>query len=306
MISIFGHKSPDSDTVLSAVILSEFFKGKGETAKPYVLGKINGESRYILDKYETAHPKLLNSLDEVADTEIAVVDTTTPNQLPDGIGKMKMRMIVDHHNLGGIATMNACEIWGRAYGSTCTILYELFKYYRVGMSKTVSALMLCGILTDTLCFSLSTSTDKDREIAKKLAKSVGEDIPALWQELLTAKSDISNLTDEELLMQDAKEFVFGGKNFIIGNIEINNSAVVLPRLPAVKEKMQEIKKIKGCFAVMLNVIDISKSKTLFVAYTDDNEKIEKLFNLRLTDNEAEIDKLISRKKDIVTVLQAGF
>jgi manganese-dependent inorganic pyrophosphatase len=123
--------------------------------------------------------------------------------------------------------------------------------------------------------------------------------------LLKAKSDISGLSDEELIMQDAKEFDFNEKKFIIGNIEIDDSAAVLPRLKTIKAKMREIKRDKNCWGVLLCVIDISKEKTIFAAFTDDNQKIESLFNVKLTDNETVINKLISRKKDIVPILRGG-
>jgi manganese-dependent inorganic pyrophosphatase len=306
-ISIFGHKNPDSDTVLSAIILAEFFNIRGNaTATPFVLGKINGESSYILDKYGVAHPQLLNSIDQIADTQIAIVDTTNPNHLPDGVDKMPIVMIVDHHQLGGLTTTNACEVWGRKYGATCTILYELFLYYGIPMSKTISALTLCGILADTLCFASPTTTERDKTTAQKLAELLSADITALWNELLTAKSDISNLTDRELLTQDAKEFVFGGKSFFIGNIEIADATPVISRLDGIKAEMQTLKTEKDYFAVLLCVIDLSAENTLFLSFTDDNEKIEQLFSVKFTNNTATINRLISRKKDIVSVLQGGF
>jgi manganese-dependent inorganic pyrophosphatase len=306
MISVFGHKAPDSDSILSAIILSDFFGKRGEKATPYVLGKISGEAKYILEKYGVAVPKLLSSLDEIADTAIALVDTTDPHQLPDGVDKMPVRMIIDHHPLGGLAAVNACEIWTRACGATCSVLYELFKYYKTEISKTTSTLILCGILADTLCLMSATTTDADRAIVKKLAKQLQADIPTLWNELLTAKSDIANLSDEELIMQDAKEFAFNEKKFIICNIEINDSAAVLPRLKTIKEKMREIKRDKNCWAVLLLIMDIAKEKTLFAAFTDDNEKIENLFDVKFVDNETVINKMVSRKKDIIPVLQSGF
>jgi manganese-dependent inorganic pyrophosphatase len=306
MISVFGHKSPDSDSVLSAIILSEFFKARGEDAAPFVLGKITGESKYILDKYGFDEPKILSAIDEIAGGTIALVDTTNPNQLPNGVDKMPIKMIVDHHALAGLTTVNACEFWGMPCGATCTILHELFKYYDVAMSTTISALILCGILTDTLCLSSATTTDKDRQIVKTLADDLSADVNELWKELLTAKSDIANLTDEELLRQDAKEFIFGGKKFLICNIEINDSTAVLNRMTTIKTKMQEIKQTEDCYAVLLCVMDISKEKTIFVAFTDDNKKIEQLFNVKFANNQTIINKMVSRKKDIIPVLQGGF
>jgi manganese-dependent inorganic pyrophosphatase len=306
MISVFGHKAPDSDTVLSAIILAQFFELQGESAVPLVLGEISGESKYILDKYGVPYPKILNKISEIADNAIAVVDTTNPNQLPDGIEKMDIRMIVDHHNLGGLTTMGAYEHWGRACGATCSVLHDLFKFYKVPMSKTISALMLSGILADTLCLSSATTTERDKKIARRLARILDENIFTLWDELLDAKSDITNLTDERLLTADMKEFIFTDKKFLISNVEIRDSTAVLPRLKNIKIKMNEMKKENDCFGVLLFVIDISRSRTLFIAETDDNKKIEQLLDVNFLGNEAVINKTVSRKKDIIPVLQGAF
>jgi manganese-dependent inorganic pyrophosphatase len=305
-ISVFGHKAPDSDTVLSAIILSKFFESQGENSIPMVLGEINSESKYILDRYGVPYPKLLNKISEIAGNAVAIVDTTSINQLPEGIEKMDIRMIVDHHNLGGLTTTGACEFWGRACGATCSILHDLFKFYKVPISKTISALMLSGILTDTLCLSLSTTTEKDKKTARRLARMLGENIFTLWDEILDAKSDISNLTDEQLLTADMKEFIFGGKKFLIANIEIRDSTAVLPRLKNIKTKMNELKNEKGCFGVLLFVIDITRSKTLFIAETDDNRNIGQILNVDFLGNEAVINKIVSRKKDIIPALQRSF
>lgn len=306
IISVFGHKKPDTDSVLSAIILSEFFKINGENAVPYVQGKINGESTFVLDRYSVPAPEILDSIDRIAGTQVALVDTTNPNQLPEGIDRLPVRMIVDHHNLGGLITPSAPEFWGRGVGSTCTVLFELFKYYKVKMTPMLSALTLCGILSDTLCFAAPTTTEADKKYARKLARECGENIKALWEELLDAKSDISNLTDNELITDDSKEFIFNGKSFFIGNLEINDSASVLPRLSAIKDEMQRIKDEKNYFGVLFCVIDISKEKTIFICLTDDNAKIERLFNIKLDNNKVFIHKLVSRKKDIVPILQSRF
>ena len=43
-IYVFGHKSPDSDTVCTSIVYAELLKQLGYDAKAAVLGKINNET----------------------------------------------------------------------------------------------------------------------------------------------------------------------------------------------------------------------------------------------------------------------
>ena len=46
---IFGHKKPDSDSVMSAIALSYLKNQLGESTEARVLGNINKESTYALN-----------------------------------------------------------------------------------------------------------------------------------------------------------------------------------------------------------------------------------------------------------------
>lgn len=59
---IFGHKKPDSDSVMSAIGLSYLKNQLGENTEARVLGTINKESSYALDYFNIAEPKYLNDV----------------------------------------------------------------------------------------------------------------------------------------------------------------------------------------------------------------------------------------------------
>ncbi len=59
---IFGHKKPDSDSVMSAIGLSYLKNKLGEKTEPRVLGIINKESQYALDYFGLKVPKYLNDV----------------------------------------------------------------------------------------------------------------------------------------------------------------------------------------------------------------------------------------------------
>ena len=59
---IFGHKKPDSDSVMSAIALSFLKNQLGDNTEARVLGTINKESRYALNYFHIKPPKYLNDV----------------------------------------------------------------------------------------------------------------------------------------------------------------------------------------------------------------------------------------------------
>ena len=59
---IFGHKKPDTDSVMSAIALSYFKNQIGEKTEARVLGDINKESAYALDYFNIPKPEYLNDV----------------------------------------------------------------------------------------------------------------------------------------------------------------------------------------------------------------------------------------------------
>ena len=59
---IFGHKKPDSDSVMSAIALSYLKNKLGANTEPRVLGAINKETEYALKYFKLKKPEYLNDV----------------------------------------------------------------------------------------------------------------------------------------------------------------------------------------------------------------------------------------------------
>ena len=59
---VFGHKKPDSDSVMSAIGLSYLKNQLGYNTEARVLGNINKESMYALKYFNIKPPKYLNDV----------------------------------------------------------------------------------------------------------------------------------------------------------------------------------------------------------------------------------------------------
>ncbi len=61
-VYIFGHKFPDTDSVTSAIALEYLKRCMGFFAEARVLGELNDETKYILDRFNIKHPRYLSSV----------------------------------------------------------------------------------------------------------------------------------------------------------------------------------------------------------------------------------------------------
>ena len=60
---VFGHKSPDTDTICSAIVMAEMQKAKGEDVEAVRLGELNKETKYALEYIKVETPRLLEKVE---------------------------------------------------------------------------------------------------------------------------------------------------------------------------------------------------------------------------------------------------
>ena len=73
-VYVIGHKNPHADSVAAAIAYAAYKREQGIDAVPCVLGKINKESQYLLDRFGFEKPMLL----ETAQVRLDEVDLASP------------------------------------------------------------------------------------------------------------------------------------------------------------------------------------------------------------------------------------
>ena len=61
-VYIFGHRKPDTDSVCGAISLSYLKKQMGLNAEPRILGEVNAETKFALERFNVNIPKYLNDV----------------------------------------------------------------------------------------------------------------------------------------------------------------------------------------------------------------------------------------------------
>jgi len=303
MIKVFGHKAPDTDSTGSPIIWAWYLNEiAGTPARPVLLGEPNTEAAFVLRRWGLETPSRITA---VAPGEpVVIVDTNNPEELPEGINDADIRAIIDHHKLtGGIVTRGPIDITIRPLACTATIMHDLMGADARAMPAPIKGAMLSCILSDTLAFRSPTTTPHDRTLAEALARDLGLNIDAYAAEMFAAKSDVSHLSEAELLGMDSKVFEVGGKRLRVSVIETTAPAGILARSDALMAAMPGVAAEDGADEVLLFVVDILREEATLLLPNDTVRTIARAsFKVPATGDRVVLPGVMSRKKQIVPVL----
>eukprot|EP00435_Cladocopium_sp_Y103_P071367 s1182_g37.t1 len=304
-LAVFGHKVPDTDTVTAAIVYAWELNARNVSASAYRLGELNPETSYVLEALKVPVPPLLEQLGKAA--EVAVVDTNNPEELPEGISKVRLHSIVDHHKLSGLANAEPLEVDMRPLCSATSILYSRSKLYGLTPTKEIAGLMLSGILSDSLEFRSPTTTETDKTHAAELGKLAGLDVHDFAEKMLDAKAKVDHLSSSELIMMDTKIFNIGGKKLRVSVLETTKAAGPLAKQAELVTAMQELKEKEKLDDVLFFVVDILKEAATFISSSPSASKlVEKAWSVKVDSNGLVVlPKVLSRKKQIIPKLEAA-
>ncbi len=301
---VFGHTTPDSDSIIGAISLSYLKQQLGEETTPSRQGEINPETAFILERFGYEAPLLKTSY---AGESVYLIDFMERSQSPKDIDQATILGIVDHHKLGDLTTDSPLEMWVRPVGCSNTIVKQMFDYYGITIPKNLAGMMMCAILSDTVIFKSPTCTKEDTKACKELAQIAGiEDYKALGMEMFVVKSDVLNATKEELVLRDFKDFNMGNNTIGVGQLEVVDLSVFDQMKEELFEAMQSLKEEGNRHSVLLMLTDIMQEGTQLLVLSDEPQKIENAFNVKLENQQVWLPKVMSRKKQIIPFLQKQF
>ncbi len=302
MKHIIGHKNPDTDSICSAIAYQDFLTKQGIEAKAFALGELNNETKLVLEKFQVEAPEIISELSQ--GSEVTLVDHNEEKQTIDNAKELDITEIFDHHKVD-FKTDKPISILVKPLGSTCSIIAEKYFEESVELDKKIASLLLAAILSDTLFFRSPITTETDKELAEKIAKIAEiEDMEALSLEMFNAKSDLGNIEVEDLIKLDYKTFTFKDGDYGIGVMETTDVDYGLDRKDEIFKKLIEIKETDNLKGVYFVIVDILNEKG-YTLYSGDAEKelFTKLFKAEDQEGILFVDKLVSRKKQIVPVFE---
>ncbi|MFQ6051731.1 MAG: putative manganese-dependent inorganic diphosphatase [Candidatus Hydrothermarchaeota archaeon] len=303
-IYVIGHKSPDTDSICSAIAYAHFKQKLGmKNVKAARLGEPNLETKFVLDYFKVDLPEIL---EDGSGKKLILLDHNEVSQTIEKIDEGEILEIIDHHKIGDIQTPNPIFFHAEPIGSTATIIADFYFDEGIDLEKDIAGILLASILSDTVIFKSPTCTQKDKDIAKKLASMVGIEIEKFGIDMFKAKADLASKSAREILVTDFKEFDFSGNRVGIGQIEVMDEEEVQMKRKEILEEMENLRNEKGLVMVTLMITNILKegSELLFVG--DKKEIFERAFNAKVENDSIYLEGVMSRKKQVVPPLENAF
>ena len=297
---IFGHKNPDTDSIISSIVMANFEKEMGNTeAVACRLGNINKETEFVLNYVGIEKPELIEDLEDGA--EVIIVDTANPGELIPNLSNVKIKKIVDHHQ---VLINTGYPLFYRAepVGCTETIMYKLYKENGIKIDKKIAILMMSAIISDTLLLKSPTTTEDDKKALKELAEIAEIDYNTYGMDMLKAGTDLSSFSIEEILSLDAKAINLKEVKSIIAQVNTASIPEVMKIKRDLEEGMNKIIEKENLDLFMLLITDIVNSNTQTIALGRAAGLVEKAYKVKLEDNTALLEGVVSRKKQVVPIM----
>ncbi len=303
-ILIFGHKNPDTDSVMSSLIMAEFCRQMGIDAKACMLGDVSLESQYILDYIDASAPQYIDSVEP--GQEVILVDHNEFGQSVDGIEEATIVRVVDHHRVANFNTKAPLDMRLMPVGCTATILHMLFQENNLIIDKKTATMMVSAICSDTLLFKSPTTTKVDEQVARGLAQQFDIDLETYAMEMLKAGTDLSAKSDEQVMSIDSKQFSVGETKYEVAQVNTADiDELVTNRLSGLTAVMDKKITTDGTDLFLLMITDIVNSNSMLVPRGSEQAiaNFKESFNVELENGMVLLEGVVSRKKQIVPNLK---
>ena len=303
-VYVFGHKNPDNDAIMSAVVLSQLLNQvsyDGNEYKACALGALPAESAKLLAEAGIAEPEQIESVEE--GQLVVLTDQNESAQSVEGLKGAVVTGVVDHHRIGDFETAAPLHYICLPWGSSCTIVAKLFEVLGQQPTDVQAKLLLSAMMTDTLMLKSPTTTDVDRAMAAKLGEQVGVDPVKFGMEVFLSRPS-GSFTAAEMVGNDIKMFEPAGKKLLIGQYETVDKTRALGMIDEIREAMRAYAADKGADGIVLCVTDIMEEGSQ-VLFEGDTELAQKGLGIADEHDGVWMPGVLSRKKQVAAPILAA-
>ena len=235
---------------------------------------------------------------------VILVDHAEQAQSVAGVDQAEIVEILDHHHIGSIETRVPVTATFDPVGSTATLVVERFRQNGMEPSRATATMLLGAVLSDTVILNSATTTERDRAVVDYLERVLAVDASQLGREMFEATSDVSELSAEQIVSRDAKQYqVSSGNTICIAQIEVVGDAL-LDRKDELLEAMRKTRENRDLELYALMVTDVlTKGTELLVA--GDTTTVARSFGVEPHDSQIELPGVMSRKKEVAPKLLAA-
>ena len=242
----------------------------------------------------------LSDLRDITPKKVMLVDHNEVTQSAYGLDEAEILGIFDHHKLGTLGTTKPINFRNMTVGSTCTIVYEMFKENKIKLREDIASLLRAGIIADTLLLNNQTTTKKDEKILNELVKLLNIDAEKLAIGMFRANDVANSKSIKEIVNMDFKTFNIDKKTVAIGVITTLNSKKILKQKNSYIRFLNKESINENYDVLLFAVTDIFKNGSYLLFNEKAKSIITDAFNIK--DEGDFAPEIVSRKKQMVPAI----
>ena len=233
---------------------------------------------------------------------VILVDHNERAQAVEGIEEAKILEIIDHHRIGGVQTSGPIYMHSEPVGCTATIVANMHWHRDVDMPSSIAGLLLSAIISDTVLFKSPTCTPYDKKTAERLAEIAGVDLQSYGMDMLKAGSGIGDMTPQEIVKNDLKEFTIGDYRVIVSQTSVMDTKEIMDLEPQLIQAMKNICEKENFDLSLVMVTDILEEATYLLYAGSPKTLIGEAFKKDASGTHIYLPGVMSRKKQIIPPL----
>ncbi len=247
----------------------------------------------------------ITDLDSKNPKKVILVDHNEAKQSAEGLNEAEIVEIVDHHNLSSLSTASPINFRNMAVGSSCTIIYSLYKERNIAIPKAIAGVMLSGILSDTLILKSPTTTTLDKMAVKELSIIAEVNYEEYGLNLIKAGTSLDGMTHEDVLYNDFKLYTVDDKTLGIGQFFTTNFDEIKKDMDAYLDTLDREAEGNNYSLIALYITDIIKNGSYVLYNRKAQDIINNAYDKEVSEGEY-LQDCVSRKKNVVPVIMASF
>lgn len=303
-IYVIGHRSPDTDSICSAIAYAHLKNRLGQPAvRPARAGEIDAETAFVLKYFDLPVPELLT---DATGLDLILVDHNEAGQALPNIERANILEIWEHHRIGDLRPPKPIVFHCEPVGATATLVAEQYFARGVEPTRAMAGIMVAAILSDSVLFRSPTTSEKDHGVSARLQPLAGVELRAFGQQLRQIKTAaIEGKSADRIVRDDFKEFLFGGQRVGIAQVEVVRPGAFADRMQDILREMRAVREAQGLAQVILMITDVEAEASDLRVVGDRIDLFERAFGP--TENGVvHLPGCMSRKKQVVPRLEAVF
>ena len=230
---------------------------------------------------------------------LILVDHNELGQAVPGAEQVEITEVIDHHKLGNSHSNAPIAFITSPVGSTCTLVAGRYRECGIEPEQKIAALLMAGILSDTVILKSPTTTDIDRQTAAWLEGPAGVVAADFGRDIFAACSSLKNYGSvERVVTADFKLFTHEKHRIGVGQVEVVGFDEFYGMKEELLDALAEVKRRDNLFIAGLMVTDITTETTLFLV--EGHTRIAHVMEYpQLEPHLYELKNVMSRKKQMV-------